>query len=178
LSETVGVAKKWYTWRVQTNREETVRESLQTRVRAAGMEESISDVKVPTEKVSEIKGGKRVISERKIYPGYIFIEMALNDDTLAVIKDCPGVGDLLGPLSPKEVEKILAEAESREEEPTVKIDFEPGDNIKIVEGAFKNFDGTVDEVMPEKGQGMLRVIVTIFGRPTPVELEYWQVEKA
>jgi transcriptional antiterminator NusG len=174
--------KQWYVLRVQTNREESVRDSLTTRIRAAGIEDTINTVLVPTEKVSEIKGGKRVISERKIYPGYIFVEMDLNDEALAVVKSCPGVGDFLGasgmavPLSEKEVEKVTAEAESKEEAPTLKIDFEPGDNIKIIEGAFKNFDGVVDELLGETGR--LRVIVTIFGRPTPVELEYWQVEKA
>ena len=174
--------KQWYVLRVQTNREETVREGLLTRVRAAGQDDHINGILVPTEKVSEIKGGKRVISERKIYPGYLFVEMELTEETLALVKNCPGIGDFLGtsgiavPLSEREVEKVTAEAESKEDTPTLKIDLEPGDNIKIVEGAFKNFDGTVDEVMGDKG--LLRVVVTIFGRPTPVELEYWQVEKA
>lgn len=173
--------KQWYVLRVQTNREETVRDALETRVRAAGFDEQISTVLVPTEKISEIKGGKRVISERKIYPGYVFVEMELVDETMAMVKNCPGIGDFLGtdgmaiPLSEKEVEKVTAEAESKEDTPTLKIDFEPGDNIKIVEGAFKNFDGVVDEVLGDKG--LVRVVVTIFGRPTPVELEYWQVEK-
>lgn len=174
--------KKWYVLRVQTNLEETVRERLLTRVRAAGFDEQISTVLVPTESVSEIKSGKKVTSEHKIYPGYIFVEMELNEETLALVKNCPGIGDFLGTggeavaLSDKEVEKVTAEAESKEAAATLKIDFEPGDNIKIGEGAFKNFDGVVDEVMAEKG--LLRVIVTIFGRPTSVELEYWQVEKA
>jgi len=173
--------KQWYVLRVQTNREESVREGLLTRVRAAALEEQISAALVPTEKVSEIKGGKKVISEHKIYPGYIFVEMELSEETLALVKNCPGIGDFLGsgglavPLSEKEVEKVTAEAESKEEAPTIKIDFDSGDNIKIVEGAFKNFEGVVDEVMGDKG--LLRVTVTIFGRPTPVELEYWQVEK-
>ena len=174
--------KQWYVLRVQTNREEPVRDGLLTRVRAAGMEETIETVLVPTEKVSEMKGGKRVVSERKIYPGYIFVEMELTDETLALVKNCPGIGDFLGtsgiavPLSEREVEKVTAEAESKEDAPTIKIEFEPGDNVKIVEGAFKNFDGVADEILADKG--LLRVIVTIFGRPTPVELEYWQVEKA
>ena len=173
--------KQWYVLRVQTNREESVREGLLTRVRAAGLEENISAALVPTEKVSEIKSGKKVISEHKIYPGYIFVEMELSEETLALVKNCPGIGDFLGsgglavPLSDKEVEKVTAEAESKEEAPTLKIDFDSGDNIKIVEGAFKNFEGVVDEVIGDKG--LLRVVVTIFGRPTPVELEYWQVEK-
>ena len=174
--------KQWYVLRVQTNREESVRDGLLTRVRAAGLEEQISAVLVPTETVSEIKAGKKVTSEHKIYPGYLFVEMELREEALAVVKNCPGIGDFLGtsgaavPLSDKEVEKVTAEAESKEEAPTIKIDFEPGDNVKISEGAFKNFDGIVKEVLHEKG--LLRVAVTIFGRPTPVELEYWQVEKS
>jgi len=174
--------KQWYVLRVQTNREESVRDGLLTRVRAAGLEEQISAVLVPTETVSEIKAGKKVTSEHKIYPGYIFVEMELSEEALAVVKNCPGIGDFLGtsgaavPLSEKEVEKVTAEAESKEEAPTIKIDFESGDNVKITEGAFKNFDGVVEEVIHEKG--LLRVAVTIFGRPTPVELEYWQVEKS
>ncbi|MFW6159048.1 MAG: transcription termination/antitermination protein NusG [Planctomycetota bacterium] len=173
--------KQWYVLRVQTNREEKVRDALQTRVRAAGLEEEISDILVPTEKVSEIKSGKKTISEHKIYPGYVFVEMELTEQTTALVKNCPGIGDFLGasgeatPLSDREVEKVTAEAESKEEAPTIKIDFEPGDNIRIAEGAFKNFEGTVDDILPEKG--LLRVVVTIFGRPTPVELEYWQVER-
>ncbi len=173
--------QQWYVLRVQTNREETVRDALLTRVRAAKMEETIKNVLVPTETISEIKSGRKLTAERKIYPGYIFVEMELLEETLAVVKNCPGVGDFLGsggdaiPLSEKEVEKVTAEAEKKEEAPTIKIDFDPGDNIKIGEGAFKNFDGVVGEVIADKG--LLRVIVTIFGRPTPVELEYWQVEK-
>lgn len=174
--------KQWYVLRVQTNREGSVRESLLSRVRAAALEDKITTVLLPTENVSEIKSGKKVTSEHKIYPGYVFVEMELTEETLAVVKNCPGIGDFLGtggtavPLTDKEAEKVTAEAESKEEEPTVKIDLDPGDNIKIAEGAFKNFDGVVDEVMADKG--LLRVMVTIFGRPTPVELEYWQVEKA
>ena len=174
--------KQWYVLRVQTNREESVRDGLLTRVRAAGLEEQISSVLVPTETVSEIKAGKKVTSEHKIYPGYLFVEMDLTEEALAMVKNCPGIGDFLGTggaavaLSEKEVEKVTAEAESKEEAPTIKIDFEPGDNVKISEGAFKNFDGVVEEVLHEKG--LLRVAVTIFGRPTPVELEYWQVEKS
>jgi transcriptional antiterminator NusG len=167
--------------RVQTNREESVRDGLLTRVRAAALEEQISAVLVPTESVSEIKAGKKVTSEHKIYPGYLFVEMELSEQTLAVVKNCPGIGDFLGTggeavaLSEKEVEKVTAEAESKEEAPTIKIDFAAGESIKITEGAFKNFDGIVEEVLHEKG--LLRVAVSIFGRPTPVELEYWQVEK-
>ena len=173
--------KQWYVLRVQTNREESVRDGLLTRVRAAALDEQITSVLVPTETVSEIKAGKKVTSEHKIYPGYLFVEMELSEEALAVVKNCPGIGDFLGTsgeavaLSEKEVAKVTAEAESKEEAPTIKIDFATGENVKITEGAFKNFDGVVEEVLHEKG--LLRVAVSIFGRPTPVELEYWQVEK-
>ena len=135
----------------------------------------------PTERVSEIKGGKKRFKEKKLYPGYIIVEMELSDEVWYLIKDTHGIGDFVGsyenpqPLSADEVEKILNTIQGKEETPEVKIDLAAGDGVKIKEGPFENFDGTVDEVFPAKGQ--VRVIVTIFGRPTPCDLEYWQVEK-
>ncbi|MFP4055961.1 MAG: transcription termination/antitermination protein NusG [Candidatus Brocadiia bacterium] len=174
------MAKKWYVLRVQTAREDQVRESLEKRVRAAGLDDAISNVVVPTEKVKEIKRGTTTVRERKIYPGYVMVEMELNDDTLSVINDTPGIGGLLGtgntpvPMSEKDVEKMLMEAERTEEAPTTQITFSVGDRVRIKEGLFQNFDGEIEEIWPEKGQ--VRVIVSILGRPTPVELEYWQLE--
>ena len=136
---------------------------------------------VPTERVSEIKGGKKRFKERKLYPGYIIVEMDLTNDVWYLIKDTSGIGDFVGsfqkpvPLRPEEVEKILNTLKTKEESPEVKIDVEPEDRVKIKEGPFENFDGTVKEIFPAKGQ--VQVIVTIFGRATPVDLEYWQVEK-
>ena len=175
--------KRWYVLRVQSNKEDHVRESLERRVKIAGMEELISRVLVPTEKVTEIKGGQKRVSERKLYPGYVMVEMTLTEESAYLVRDTAGVGDFVGPhakepvpLTAAEVEKILGDAEKTAEEtqPRVKIEFKPGDAVKIKEGPFQNFDGVVDEVIPAKG--LVKVVVTIFGRPTPVELEYWQVE--
>jgi len=173
--------KEWYVLRVASGREESVKEGLLKKIQIAGLQEQVPTVLVPTERVSEIKGGKKRFKERKLYPGYIIVEMELTDDVWYMIKDTNGIGDFVGafqkpiPLSPPEVEKILNTLKTKDEAPDVKIDLEPQDRVKIKEGPFENFDGTVDEIFPTKGQ--VRVIVTIFGRATPVDLEYWQVEK-
>jgi transcriptional antiterminator NusG len=175
------MAKEWYVLRVQAGREETIKEALKKKVQLAGLDEYVPTVLVPTERVSEIKGGKKKYKDRKLYPGYIIVEMDLTDDVWYLIKDTSGIGDFVGsyrkpiPLSPPEVEKILNTLKGKEETPEVKIDLSPGEHVKIKEGPFENFDGVVDETFPAKGT--VRVIVTIFGRATPVELEYWQVEK-
>ena len=175
------MAKEWYVLRVASGREESVKEGLLKKVQLAGLQDQVPTVLVPTERVSEIKGGKKRFKERKLYPGYIIVEMDLTDDVWYLIKDTSGIGDFVGsfqkpiPLAPHEVEKILNTLKSKDEAPEVKIDLEPQDRVKIKEGPFENFDGTVDEIFPAKGQ--VRVIVTIFGRATPVDLEYWQVEK-
>ena len=174
------MAKHWYVLRVQTSREDQVREGLEKRVKAGALEGLISAVVVPTEKVKEIKRGATTVRERKIYPGYVMVEMELSDESLAIVNETPGVGGLLGtgntpvPMSDKDVEKMLMEAERTEEEPTTEMTFGPGDRVRIKEGLFQNFDGEIEEIWPEKGQ--VRVIVSILGRPTPVELEYWQLE--
>jgi transcription termination/antitermination protein NusG len=175
------MSKEWYVLRVASGREESVREGLLKKIQLAGLQDSIPTVLVPTERVSEIKGGKKRFKERKLYPGYIIVEMDLTDDVWYLIKDTNGIGDFVGsfqkptPLQPSEVEKILNTLKAKDEAPEVKIDLEPGERVKIKEGPFENFDGTVDEVF--RGKGQVRVIVTIFGRATPVDLEYWQVEK-
>jgi transcriptional antiterminator NusG len=164
----VETENRWYVLRVQSNKEDTVKESLEKRIKAAGLDTQIVRVLVPTEKVSEIKGGKKRVSERKIYPGYVLVEMVLNDNTWYLVRETPGIGDFVG------VDKVLGEADREPEQPKLKIDFREGDSVKINEGPFENFSGIVKEVLPSKG--VVRVEVTIFGRPTPVELEYWQVE--
>ncbi|MGQ9589187.1 MAG: transcription termination/antitermination protein NusG [Planctomycetota bacterium] len=176
------MAREWYVLRVASGREEAVREALLKKVQLAGLGDHVPTVLVPTERVSEIKGGKKRFKERKLYPGYIIVEMDLTDDIWYLIKDTSGIGDFVGssfqrptPLPSAEVDKILNALKNKEEAPEVKIDLEPQDRVKIKEGPFENFDGTVDEIFPAKGQ--VRVIVTIFGRGTPVDLEYWQVEK-
>ncbi len=180
------MAKKWYVLRVQSGKEDTVRKSLEKRVNSEGAQDTISSVLVPTESVAEIKGGKRRVRERKKYPGYLFVELETDDKNQLVekawylIRETSGIGDFVGPgskpspMSEREVEKMLGDAQKREESPQVKIDFRVGDSVKIKQGPFENFDGIVEEVFPNKG--IVKVIVTIFGRPTPVELEYWQIE--
>jgi transcriptional antiterminator NusG len=174
------MSKRWYVVRVQSGKEEQVRDNLEKRVKILGLEEHVSRVLVPTEKISVIKGGKRRVTQKKIFPGYIMVEMDRTDEVWFAIKETPGIGDFVGahgdpvPMEDYEVDKILGDIKEQEEKPKLKIDFKKGDSVKIKEGPFENFDGLVDDVMPAKG--MVKVIVTIFGRPTPVELEYWQVE--
>jgi transcriptional antiterminator NusG len=174
------MAKEWYVIRVASNREERVRDNLLVSVRSKGMEELITNVLVPTETMTEIKGGKKRIVHRKIYPGYIIVEMELTDETWFLVKETPGIGDFVGsdraplPMEEHEVESLLQGMKETEEQPQLKIEYNVGDRVKIREGPFANFNGLVDEVNPAKG--MVRVIVTIFGRETPVDMEYWQVE--
>jgi transcriptional antiterminator NusG len=175
-------ARHWYVLRVQSNKEDTVKESLERRVKAAGLDGKITRVLVPTEKVSEIKGGQKRVSERKIYPGYVLVEMVIDDDTWYLVRETPGIGDFVGaapntkpqPMPQHEVDKILGEATKEAEQPKLKIQFREGEAVKITEGPFENFSGVVEEVIPAKG--LVKVVVTIFGRPTQVELEYWQIE--
>ncbi|GJM45493.1 MAG: transcription termination/antitermination protein NusG [Gemmatimonadota bacterium] len=174
------MAKRWYVVRVQSGKEEQVRDNLEKRVKMLGLDEEVARVLVPTEKITVMKGGKRRVTQKKIFPGYIMVEMDKGDDVWFAIKETPGIGDFVGAhgepvaMEDHEVDKILGDIERQEEKPKLKIEFKKGDSVKIKEGPFENFDGQVEEVMPTKG--MVRVIVTIFGRPTPVELEYWQVE--
>ncbi len=170
----------WYVLRVQSGREDRICENLKKRVLAAGLEPVLPQALVPKEIVSEVKGGKKRNYSRKIYPGYVLVQMDLTDDVWFLIRETPGIGDFVGahgrpaPMEPHEVEKLLGEMKRTEEKPKVKIQFEKGESVKIKEGPIESFDGIVDEVFPDKG--VVKVIVTIFGRPTPVELEYWQVE--
>ena len=150
------------------------------------MQDLVPRVLVPSENVSEIRGGHKRVSERKIYPGYIMAEIdvpdtgEIPDDVWFLIRETPGVGDFVGgrrkptPMAPREVDKILGEAEKKEEEPRLKINFKAGDSVRIKEGPFQNYDGIVEEVIPSKG--MVIVNIKVFGRITPVELEYWQIE--
>lgn len=181
------MAKNWFVVRVQSGQEELVHESLQKRVKTADREDIISRVLIPSERISEIRGGEKRIRERKIYPGYIMLEVntddggAIPDDAWFIIRETQGIGDFLGvggrpsPMSKKDVEKILGESERKEKAPAVQIGFSVGEVVRIKEGPFENFEGSVEDIYPAKGT--VRVIVTIFGRPTPVEMEYWHLEK-
>ncbi len=174
------MTKKWYVIRVASNREERVRDNLLVAVRSKGLEEKITNVLVPTEARTEIKGGRKRVVHRKLYPGYVMVEMELDDETWFLVKETPGIGDFVGPerapqaMEPHEVDNILQDMKETEESPQLKIEYSVGDRIKIKDGPFSNFNGIVDDVNSAKG--MVRVIVTIFGRETPVDMEYWQVE--
>ena len=176
----------WYVLRAQVGREDRIRDNLEKRVRAEDMQDLVPRVLVPSENVSEIRGGHKRVTERKIYPGYLMAEIdvpesgEIPDDVWFLIRETPGVGDFVGgrrkptPMERREVDKILGEAEKKEEEPRLKINFKVGDSVRIKEGPFQNYDGIVDEVVPSKG--MVIVSIKVFGRTTPVELEYWQIE--
>lgn len=181
------MTKKWYVLRVQSNKEDKVRRSLEEHIRMRGLEHLIPRVMVPSEKVSEIKGGKKRVLERKIYPGYVMAEVEVDEkgqipsDVWFLIRETPGAGDFIGsdqmpvPMMNYEVDKILSEAVTKEEEaPKSKIEFSVGDKVRVKDGPFENFDGIVEEVFPASGR--VKILLTVFGRPTPVELEYWQVE--
>ena len=175
------MVKQWYVIHTQTGHEERVKKTLEGRTQQYGLQEQISQVLIPTEKVSEVKAGKKKISTRKFFPGYVLVEMELNDQTWYLVKNTPGVSGFIGsgkkplPLKESEVSSIIKQAEEKKEKPTPKIIYERGESIRVKEGPFINFNGRIDEVNPNKGK--LKVMVAIFGRTTPVELEYWQVEK-
>ncbi len=172
---------RWYILKVQSNREDSIREGLQRRVHMAGLDRFFGDIIVPTEMVSEFKGGKKRVVKRKLYPGYLVVHMEINEDTWFLVRETPGIGDFTGsagkptPMLPHEVSKIIAKQEEKtDESPKLKINFNKGDRVKINEGTFENFEGEVDGL--DEASGRVTVMINIFGRSTPVELEYWQVE--
>lgn len=172
---------KWYVLHTQTGMESKVRASLESRAEIAGLRSQIHQILIPTEKVSEVKEGKKRISERKFFPGYIMIQMELTDDSWYLVKNTPGISGFVGsgrnpiPLPDGEVEQIIQQQEEKTAKPKPKVEFSSGESVRVKEGAFANFNGTIEEVNPNRGK--LKVMVTIFGRQTPIELEYWQVEK-
>ena len=173
--------KKWFIIHTYSGFEEKVKESLLSRAQAFGFADKIGHVLIPKEEVVELRGGKKVTSKRLIYPGYVLVEMEMNDELWHAVKNTPRVTGFVGggstpvPLSADEVNSILYRQATSAERPRPKMTFEKGDSVRIVDGPFANFSGKVDEVNPERGT--LRVMVTIFGRATPVELEFLQVEK-
>jgi transcriptional antiterminator NusG len=180
---------QWCVLRVASNKEEQVREALERKVKIEGLQNRIGRILVPTEKrpAPRSRGGAKKTVDRKMYPGYVFIEMRLEEDgsidehTWFTIKETTGVGDFIGsagkpsPMAQADVDKMLLQVEKAQDGGPVSVEFAKNDLVKIKEGAFENFEGAVDEVLAEKG--LVRVVVTIFGRATPVELEYWQIEK-
>ncbi len=173
--------KNWYVVHTQTGSEDKVKISLEHKIASQGMQETINKVVIPTEQVSEVRSGKKRISQRKFFPGYILVEMELSEATYFLIKSTPGVTGFIGlgkkpmPLPQTEVDNILKRTQDTQAKPSPKIVFEKGEQVRVTEGPFVNFNGTIEEIHPERGK--LKVSVSIFGRATPVELEYWQVEK-
>ncbi|MDI9446812.1 MAG: transcription termination/antitermination protein NusG [Planctomycetota bacterium] len=172
---------EWYILKVQSNREDSIRDGLMRRVKIAGLEEYFGEVIVPTEKVTEFKGGKKRVTKRKLYPGYLVVQMEINEDTWFLVRETPGIGDFTGaagrptPMLEHEVQRILAKKEEKQDEvPKLKIGFNAGDRVKINEGTFENFEGEVHTI--DETNGRVSVMINIFGRSTPVELEYWQIE--
>jgi len=178
---------RWYVLRVQSNKEMLVKEALLQKVKMKGLGDIIGRIEVPVERVKRIRGSKQTVHTRKLYPGYVFMEMEPTDDGRVqekawfMIKETSGVGDFIStegvptPMRDTDVAKMLLEAEKPGETPSIKVEFEKDDQIKIREGAFENFEGIVDSIDPERG--IVKVIVTIFGRSTPLDIEYWQIEK-
>ncbi len=178
----------WFVLRVASNKERSVRETLLRKVQIEGMVHLVGRILVPTEKTKTVKAGKQRITETMLYPGYVFVEMRLEpdgripQDVFFLIKETTGVGDFVGtagrPTAMKdhEIEKMLKDSRKPEDEPSVKLVFSKGEHVVIKEGPFQSYEGTVDEVLPDKG--LVRVLVTIFGRQAPIEIEEWQIGKA
>lgn len=174
------MAKQWYVVHTLSGQEQKVKEALDIRIASEDYQDKISEVLIPMESVSEVKGGKKRITKRKFFPGYILVEMEMDDDTWYFVKNMSGVIGFVGsgkpvPLMNHEIQDILDQIEEKKEKVKPKVMFDPGEIVKVTDGPFVNFTGEIDEVDPDRGR--LKVMVSIFGRATPVELEYWQVER-
>lgn len=171
---------KWYVVHTYSGHENKVKTALEKTVDAQGMEERILRIIIPTENVTEMRNGKRTITTRKFFPSYILVEMDMTDDTLHIINNTPGVSRIVGvggkptALRDEEVARILEAIDTGRVKPTPEIPYQSGEHVRVIDGPFTDFTGVVDEVNPEKGK--LKVMVSIFGRPTPVELDFLQVE--
>ena len=178
----------WFVLRVASNKEDFVRNALEKKVQIEGVQHLVGRIMVPTEKTKTLsKNNKVKITETKLYPGYIFVEMKLVDarisqDVFFIIKETTGVGDFVGtagkptPMSDEEVDKMLYDSQAPEEVTEVKLEFAKGDHVNVKDGPFMGYEGTVDEIFPEKG--VVRVLATVFGRQTQIDIEYWMIEKA
>ncbi len=177
----------WFVLRVASNKEYYVRDTLLRKIQIEGMTHLVNRILVPTEKTKTVKAGKQKITETKLYPGYVFVEMKLEDDgripqdIFFLIKETTGVGDFVGTtgrptaLADHEIEKMLQDSRKPEEMPEIKLVFQKGEAVTIKGGPFEGYEGSVDELLPDKG--LVRVLVTIFGRQAPIELEEWQIAK-
>ena len=176
------MAHQWYVVHTYSGYENKVRAALEERIKSYGVSDLFSDIFIPSERVVELVKGEKRTSSRKFFPGYIFVKMELNDDTWHIIKNTPKVTGFIGdkqhpsPISEREVEEIIQQVNDGVLKPKPKFVFDKGDNVRVIDGPFANFNGVVDEVRPEKGK--VRVLVSIFGRATPVELDFVQVVKS
>lgn len=177
------MTKRWYVVHTYSQFEKSVQRALQERIARAGMEDKFGQILVPVEEVVELKSGQKSISERKFFPGYVLVEMDMTDESWHLVKSTPKVTGFLGgsamkptPISEKEVQNIMQQMQAGVEKPRPKVLFEVGEAVRVKEGPFTDFHGTVEDVNYDKNK--LRVAVTIFGRATPVELDFGQVEKA
>ncbi len=178
---------QFFVLRVASNKEDRVRDALTRKIKIEAVESQLGRVLVPIERVRSMKGGVKKESDRKLYPGYVFVELELDKNGMIpekvwfLIKETEGVGDFIGSngkptaMSAKDQAKMLEEAERPDDAPSLKTEYKKADKVKVTDGPFINFEGEVDEILGE--QGKVRIITTIFGRPTPLELEYWQIEK-
>jgi transcriptional antiterminator NusG len=175
-------ARKWYIVHTYSGFEERVKETLRQRAEALGMGDKFGEIRIPTETIVELRGGKKRETQRKFFPGYILVEMEMSDESWHVVKNTPKVTGFVGtgrnptPLTQSEVDQIVEQVVTAKEKPKPKYVFEKGEMVKIVDGPFNNFTGVVDDINIDRGT--LKVMVTIFGRQTPVELEFLQVQKA
>jgi transcriptional antiterminator NusG len=177
------MAKRWYVVHAYSGFEKQVKRSLEDRIERAGMQDLFGEVLVPTEEVVEMKGGQKRRSDRKFFPGYVLVEMEMTDETWHLVKDVPkvmgfigGTADRPAPITQKEADAILSRVKEGADKPRPKVLFEPGEMVRVVDGPFNDFNGVVEEVDYDKSR--LKVAVLIFGRSTPVELEFHQVEKS
>lgn len=175
-------AARWYVLHVYSGFESKVADAIKEKARKQGLQDHVEEILVPTEEVVEVKRGQRVNTERKFFPGYVLAKLDLNDNVWHLIKDTPKVSGFLGaggnkpvPISEKEAERLLKQIQEGMDSPRPSVTYDIGEEVKVTDGPFASFNGTVEEVDEEKG--LLKVSVSIFGRSTPVELEYGQVEK-
>lgn len=175
------MAFKWYVVHTYSGYENKVKTALEERIASSGQSEQFGKILIPTEQVVELVRGRRKTSSRKFYPGYILVQMELTEESWHVVQETPRVTGFLGgrdsptSLTDEEAEKIIGQVEEGKLKPQPKFFFEPGDEVRVIDGPFTNFTGTVEDVKPDKGK--IRVLVSIFGRATPVELEFVQVSK-
>ena len=175
------MALKWYIIHTYSGFEQKVRSAILERAKARGLDQYIANVLVPTETVEEMVKGERRLSSRKFYPGYVMVQMEMNDETWHLVKDTPKVTGFIGSkeepvaIPEEDAAKIIFQMQEGVLRPKPKIKFETGDKVQVTEGPFANFTGVVDEVKADRGR--VRVMISVFGRPTPVELEFTQLEK-